>query len=263
MKKTLMSLLLIFCVLYTQRSFSQENDLVLLKGQVEKDDTLKDRVFTEVIKAKKRSTQATTAIVKINGEPVDTSAKPLRKLQLPVNTYNKTAQYRLGEDMIISLPVAEFSMKDSILRDRKGKKIECLILDIEQKQVKQADKLVFGQDSLTTNTISTYRLIKEFSLNEEGVEWRKKGRFLFPAISTDAVDYNDKPNNYVYGVAVKTDDGVIHTPLWTEVEEFWTKVKLRVYTTDVHEGKRFTRKGDDFFFDDKPIKSLVVMRDNF
>lgn len=67
MKKTLMSLLLIFCVLYTQRSFSQENDLVLLKGQVEKDDTLKDRVFTEVIKAKKRSTQATTAIVKING----------------------------------------------------------------------------------------------------------------------------------------------------------------------------------------------------
>lgn len=260
MKKV--TLLVLVGLMFTSQNLSAQykNDVKLIEGSADARYAQVESVTVYTITARKRSKARTWAIIENDGK--STGVMGYLKKSQNGDTLKYANKYLLGKREIV-LPKTLFSMKDSILLNHKSKKIECLILDINQKYVEQFDKMIFAKDSLTTNTIPVYKLIREFALVDTGVVWRKKGAYLFPAITVEAIDSYDKPNTSVYGIAVKTSDGVIHAPFWTNIEEFWMTNKIRLYSVGVHEGKHFDRQGDSFTFDGKPITGFVVIRDNF
>lgn len=190
------------------------------------------------IQGRRRQTKPTWVLVETGNGDSTLYSGNLRQV-----SWGKVLSLYEVSDTMFVLPTKHYFMEDSILRTRKGKKIECLLIELEPCACTVEDNLKFGADSITTNANGRYKMIFEM----DSINWRPEYDFYVPGIPIETILRADTATTAVYGLAFETTNGVACDIMWLHPEEHLDMVgnKVQLYEVSSSNLKHFGWNGLD------------------
>lgn len=199
---------------------------------------------------RQRSQKPTWAVVEMNGEPTGVNGQ-LRKI-----TQGKNAStYVVGTDTI-GLPNKDYRMNKDTLYNSRSQKLECIIIELKECECGPKTGILFGEDSVTTNSFPAHKMV----LDSASAEWRQEGSFFVPGVSAEEVNTLDPSETSAYGLAITTTDGAVCEIFWLRAEERIAETKVQLYEVSLREGRRFAQTDAGYTLDGKLIQSMKVVK---
>lgn len=193
--------------------------------------------------ARPRAQKPTWAIVEKDGEPTGVSG-PLTEL----HRGEKASTYVVGTDTI-ALPNKDYKMEKGLLYNSRSQKLECIIIELKDCECGPKTGILFGEDSVTTNTFPAHKMV----LDSVEVIWRQEGSYFIPGVIAEDVNTVDSSPVSAYGLAIQTEEGATCEIIWLHTEDRVTQTKIQVYEATLREGKRFAQTENGYTLDGKLI----------
>lgn len=222
------------------------DDNVLLPGQVLS------------LVGRQRSTHFTWIVVEEDGVQYSRGKAKFQKRDETVSYFQIE-----GTDTTFALPNIRFGMKDQVVIDHRGKKLEALIIEPYEEDCtcdEESGGLAFRRDSVTKNTSPVYKMF----LYTQDVEWMQMGSRLVPAVPSHVVDTLDNSEEFHYVLAVQTVDGVF-CDLMELHRDFGPSLnKTVVYVPSMRDfGQHFVKESDGTHaYKGHGIESFLVMKEH-
>lgn len=176
---------------------------------------------------------------------------------------NTVSYFRIdGTDTIFALPNMHYGKLGQVITDRRGNKLECIVIEPYDENCacdEGSGGLTFRQDSVTKNTLPTYKMF----LYTQDVEWMSAGARTVPTVSGHMVDTLDSSEEFHYVLAIQTTDGIFCDLLELNRDFLPGVNKVIVYTPSMREfGKQFTKETDGTHrYKGKKIEAFLVMKE--
>lgn len=252
-------LLLLASLLGTEAAQAQQGITYVISEDVTGHAITPGTIY-EII-GRKRQRDRTWGSVEINGEQVYKGPISLRSHGM------NTSLYQVGPDTTVQveLPNDLYAMKDSIVVDITGwkpRKVECLVMEPDRCECSPGEGIVFGPDSITTNTNLPFKLIVRLADTDSTITWIPDGERLAPGIPVMAIDTLDTKEAW-YAITVTTIDGRQSCDYFTlHRDEYDWETKFAVYRTSLREyGLRFAEIDKDHHtLDGKLITEIQVVK---
>lgn len=193
--------------------------------------------------ARPKTEKPTWAVIEKDGEPTGVSGQ-IKQL----DRGEKASTYVVGTDTI-ALPNKDYKMEKGLLYNSRLQKLECVIIELKDCECGPKTGILFGEDSVTTNTFPTHKMI----LDSAEVVWRQEGSFFVPGVLANDVNTLDASEVSAYGLALQTEAGGTCEIIWLHAEDRMGETKTQVYEASLREGKRFAQTDNGYTLDGKLI----------
>ncbi len=204
------------------------------------------------IEARRKSEKPTHAIVEMNGKPTEIFGE-LRQ----VSQGKLASTYVIGTNTdTIGLPNKDFTMQGRILYNSKGRKIECVIIDLADCECGPKTDIAFKRDSITTNMVPTHKMIAYLT----EVEWKHEGKLASPRIPSLVIDTADGSPTSAYALTIQTADGAICEAFPLELVRVEDLTVSNMYEVSLRHGSRFKETPEGVTFDEKLVQAYLVLK---
>ena len=171
-----------------------------------------------------------------------------------------SSTYRIGTmDTTFAMPNKHFSMQDSILRNRKGEKLEVVRVEPEPCLCEPGIGLVFGRDSVTHNFVPPQKKILEVPL--EAVSWTPNKLPQVYAAMIDTID-TSPDGLYSYRLAVRYSDETSCDIFWLTRREWKTdSITTMVYLPSAEHLRYFNEALKPDNEDGRQMTGFSILKD--
>jgi hypothetical protein len=207
-------------------------------------------------KQTKRGTPTWGMLEANNGDSV-ISAGPMKQI-----SRGDTLSIYLVKGHKVALPTKAYPSIGNIVNTRKGKPIEALAMEFEKCACTKETGIMFGRDSITTNTYPPYKMLIEFPVDSAkwSIAGSGNGRYLVPGVLANLINSLDTSRNAPYGLAAVSKDGATCDIVWLQADDYEGTVKTQIYFGNLkEEGKRFDFVDGQYTFEHDQVLTFKLL----